>query len=68
MMLEREARLEEAQEESSLALGRRIQEIDQQQREIQVSWIILYSFQKLYHFYVRVSCISTTILTANLKM
>ena len=34
MMLEREARLEEAQEESSLALGRRIQEIDQQQREI----------------------------------
>ena len=40
MMLEREARLEEAQEESSQALGRRIQEIDQQQREIQVKQIL----------------------------
>ena len=40
MMLEREARLEEAQEESNLALGRRIMEIDQQQREIQVKQIL----------------------------
>ena len=40
MMLEREARLEDAQEESSLALGRRIQEIDQQQREIHVKQIL----------------------------
>ena len=39
-MLEREARLQEAQEESSLALERRIQEIDQQQREIQVKQIL----------------------------
>ena len=40
MMLEREARLEEAQEESSLALGRRIHEMDQQQREIHVKQIL----------------------------
>ena len=36
MILESEARLEEAQQQSSLELERRIQEIDIQQREIQV--------------------------------
>jgi hypothetical protein len=40
MMLEREARLDEAQEQSSIALGRRIQEINQQKRVIQVQQIL----------------------------
>ena len=55
MMLEREARLEEAQEESSLALGRRIMEIDQQQREIQVKQILKQISQRLYYFHIRMS-------------
>ena len=36
MITLKKAGFSEAQEESSLALGRRIMEIDQQQREIQV--------------------------------
>ena len=37
MMLEREERIEEAQKESSRELGRRIQEIEKQHRDIEVS-------------------------------